>query len=176
MNGVREVVLVALRDTVLQILVDVFRQEGGDARHHNGGVQQHIKQSVEGGELLLRAFLTLHSGAVEADIPVGKLLKELKHMLDDIIKAVVIHLSTHNLDQMLVGSDDPSVHNVGVSSLRKLILEKGIEDEVVSTCFLPARDVLNEESVGIEPREEYISHNTLNSVSGEFKGLSSNDW
>jgi hypothetical protein len=130
-NGVSEVVLVRLRDTVLKVLIDVLREEGSDARHHNGRVQQDVKQSIEGGKLLLGAFLTLHSGAVEANVPVGQLLKELKHVSNDVVEAVVIHLCADKLDQVLVGSNDPSVHNVGVSSLSQLILEKGIENEVV---------------------------------------------
>ena len=58
-------------------------------------------------------------------------------MLHDIVKAVVVHLGSHDLDQVLVGSNDPSVHDVGVGSLRKLVLESGVKHEVESGLLLP---------------------------------------
>jgi hypothetical protein len=60
----------------------------------------------------MRTFFSLHSGAIKSNVPVGKLLKELQHVLDDVVKTIVVHLVSYKLDQVLVGSNDPSVHNV----------------------------------------------------------------
>jgi hypothetical protein len=126
--------------------------------------------------LFLRALFSLHSGAVESDVPVGKLLKELKHVLDDIVQAVVVHLIPHILDQVLVSGNDPLIHNVGIGLRAQLGLKSGVEYKVVTCGFLPARDILDQEAVSVKPGEENVSHNALNSFSCEFKGLCSHDW
>jgi hypothetical protein len=101
--------------------------------------------------LLLRALLSLHSGAVESDVPVGKLLKELKHVLDDIVQAIVVHLVPHILDQVLIGSNNPFVHNVGIGLGAQFGLKGGVENKVFTCGLLPTRDILDQEAVSVEP-------------------------
>jgi len=86
-------------------------------------------------------------------------------MLDDVVETIVIHFSSHKFNEVLIGSNDPFVHYVGISSFRKLILKKGIKDKVVSRTLFPSRDILDKESVCVEPRKENISHNSLNTFS-----------
>jgi len=164
MDGFSLVLSVCLGDTVAHVLVNVLTQERCDARHHHGGIQKHIEECVQASELLLGALFALHSGAVESHVPVSELLKELKHVLHDIIQAVVVHLIPHDFDKVLVGSNDPLVHDVGVLSLPELILEGWVKDEVGASVLLQSGDVLNEETVSVEPGQEDVSHDALNTL------------
>ena len=59
-------------------------------------------------------------------------------MLNDIVKTVVVHFISNELDKVLVGSDDPSIHNVRVSSLRELVLKSWIKGEILRGDLLPS--------------------------------------
>lgn len=72
-------------------------------------------------------------------------------MLDDVVQSVVIHFISDVFNEMLVGGDDPLVHDVCVCVLEELVLELGVEVEVLASCLLPARDILDQETVSIKP-------------------------
>lgn len=102
--------------------------------------------------MLFNAVLALHSASVQSDVPIGELLQELKHVPNDIVKSVVVHLMSHILDQVLVSCNDPLIHNVGAFFLPDQVLQKWIEDEVLSSRLFKAGDILDEEAIGIVPR------------------------
>jgi hypothetical protein len=97
-------------------------------------------------------------------------------VLNHIIKTVVVHLFPHILNQMLVSSDYPLIHNVSIILGTELHLNCGIKNEVFSSSFFPARNVLDQEAICVEPREENISDNALNTFSCELQRLSSHYW
>jgi hypothetical protein len=77
---------------------------------------------------------------------------------------------------VLVGSNNPLIHNVSISLGAELGLKGGIEYKIISSGLLPTRDILDQETVSVEPGKENISNNALNSFSCKFKRLSSYYW
>lgn len=59
-------------------------------------------------------------------------------MFNHIIESIVVHFFSNKLNEMLVSSNDPSVHDVRVLSLYKLVLESGVENEAVRGSLLPS--------------------------------------
>mmetsp|Transcript_5114 Transcript_5114/g.7796 ORF Transcript_5114/g.7796 Transcript_5114/m.7796 type:complete len:211 (-) Transcript_5114:2032-2664(-) len=173
MDGVGVEVLVIGVDTVLHVLVHVIGDERSDARHQGVRVMENIEEDVQADHLLLNAVLSLHPGAVEADVGVRQELEEGNKGSDDVIELVVIHLITDELDQILVARHDPLVHHV--AALSHLVLHLLVENEVLSSGSLIASDVLDQESVGIEPREEDFSDHVKHSLLAELKRFSSDD-
>jgi hypothetical protein len=57
----------------------------------------------------------------------------------------------------------------------EFVLEAGVKDKVVGRALFPPRDVLDEETVGVEPREEDVSNDALDTLCSKLEGLSSND-
>ena len=112
MNGILVEMLVCVTETVLQVLVHVLGDERSDARHQDRSGKENLVQDVKGLLLLLDAFFTLHSGPVKSDIPVGELIEEREEWLHNVVETVGVHFSSHKLDHMLSGRDDPSVHKV----------------------------------------------------------------
>lgn len=75
------------------------------------------------------------------------------------------------LDQVLVGRDDPVVCKVRVLIFQKFVLEGRVEHESLAGASLPPGDVLDQEAVGIEPRQENVSDNSAHAFLAELKGL-----
>jgi len=73
----------------------------------------------------------------------------------------------------LSGRDNPFVHQVGIFDF---LHHLGIELEVLSVGLLISRNVLDQESIRVEPWKENFSDNSFDSKFGELKGFSSHDW
>ena len=65
---------------------------------------------------------------------------------------------------MLGCSNDVLVQVVGILALKDLLAHCWIEDEGLISTLLESRDVLNAEAIGVEPWEEDVSHDGLDSV------------
>lgn len=167
-------VLVLWIDTVSEVLVELLRQEWCDARHQDGRAEQDIEEDVEAPLLLLDAFVTFHTWPVQSDVPVRQLLEELKEWWHNVVELVAVHLTSDVLDEVLIGRHDPAVHEVVISS--KVDLHLGVEDEVKTCRLLIPGDVLDQESVGIEPWQEDLLDHRLYSWLPELKLLGSHDW
>ena len=102
------------------------------------------------------AVISLHAGSVESDIPVGKVLQEDKDLPDNSVESIVVEFIATIFDQVLVGSDDPLAHVVRGFRRRDVIAHLRVVDEVSSGSLLVTSDVLDEETVGVEPREEDV--------------------
>jgi hypothetical protein len=65
---------------------------------------------------------------------------------------------------MLVGSDDVVIHVVGVFVSSDCEFELGVENKILSSALFPPGNVLDAKAVSIEPWQEDISYDTLNTV------------
>ena len=65
---------------------------------------------------------------------------------------------------MLRCSDDVLIQVVGILALEDLLAHCWVEDERLISTLLESRDVLDAESVGVEPWEEDVSHDGLDAV------------
>ena len=126
--------------------------------------------------MVLDCGLALHTCAIESHVPIGQILQEGQQVAHDIIQAVVIHLVTDALDHVLRCSDDVLVQVVGILALEDLLAHSWVEDERLVSALLKSRDVLDAESVGVEPWKEDVSHDGLDAVFRESESLSSHNW
>ena len=78
-------------------------QEWSDTGHQSSGVEQDIKENIKTSLLLFWAFLSLHSGSVESDVPVAQLLKEGEQWSNHIVKFIGVHFLSDIFDQVLIG-------------------------------------------------------------------------
>lgn len=117
--------------------------------------------------------VSLHSRSVETNIPVGQVFEESKHMSDHVIQAVVVHFNPYIFHDMLTNRKNPPVHDIASLMSSKFKLEIGLEDKSFSGSLFPSSDILNQESVGIEPREEHFTNNTVDAFSSKFERLRS---
>jgi hypothetical protein len=166
-DGVGVVLSVSLGDAVSEVEIEVLSQERSHTGHHDGGVQQDIKQCIQTGFLFFGTFFSLHSRSVQSHIPIGELFQELKDMLNHIIETIAVHFMSDVLDQVLVGCNDPPIHNVSIFIVLQFILQSRVEQEVLGGSLFPSGDVLDQESVGVEPGQEHLLHNLLNSILAE---------
>ncbi len=144
----------------------MLTQEWRDWSHKLGRIQEDIKESVKGDALILSGiFFTLHPRSVKSDVPVGKVFQKLEDVLDDRVKPVVIHLFTHISYKMLVSCDDVPIHKIGVDVALYFEFELRLKNEVTACPLLPSSNVLDQESVSVEPRQKNVTHNSLDSVS-----------
>lgn len=104
--------LIALADSIPQVLVDVLAQEWRDARHQSGGAQEDVKEYVQAELLLLASFFAFHSWAVEAHVPIRQLVEEVEQRWNNLVKLAALHLLPHELDQVLARRNDPPIHEV----------------------------------------------------------------
>ena len=133
---------------ILQVLVDVFREERRNWTDKLSGGQQNFEKNVQREELVfLLGVITLHAGSVKAHVPVGKVFEETENMPQNSVKMVVVHLIAHLLDHALTCCNNPAVHDIGVLVLEHLFLEFWIINEVFADAFFPSCNVLNAESV-----------------------------
>lgn len=73
-------------------------------------------------------------------------------MAHDIVQSIVVHFMAHALDHVLRGCDDVLIKIVGSFTLEDLLAHSWVKDEILSRALLQSRDVLDAESVGVEPR------------------------
>jgi hypothetical protein len=118
-------------------------------------------------------FFTLHSGSVASDVPVSELLQEVEQRFYHIVKFVVVHFETNGLDQTVVGRDNPLVHEV---STCEVLLDGFVENEVFVRLHLKSGDVLDQESVGVEPWQEDVSNDSVNTSFLELEWFGSHNW
>mmetsp|Transcript_30324 Transcript_30324/g.40288 ORF Transcript_30324/g.40288 Transcript_30324/m.40288 type:complete len:442 (+) Transcript_30324:246-1571(+) len=142
---------VSVLQAIAQVLEEVLANEGGDWRHELGCAHEHVEQNGEGGLLVLNARLTLHAGAVESHVPVGKVLEEGEHVAHDVVQAIVVHLLAHILDHVLGAGHDVLVEVVRVGALEHGCARLRVEHERFACARFEARNVLNAEAVGVEP-------------------------
>ena len=64
-------------------------------------------------------------------------------MSHHIIKTVIVHFMSDILDQVLVGSNDPPVHDVSVGIRFKLYFLVRVVDKVLLSVLFPSGDVLD---------------------------------
>ena len=156
--------LIAFSEAVAQILIKVLRQEWCDRSHQLGHTEKDVKQNGQGLSLVLDCGLALHTCAIESHIPIGQILQEGQKVAHDIVQAVIIHFVTDALDHMLRCCDNVLVQIVGILALENLLAHSWVEDERLVSALLKSRDVLDAESVGVEPWEEDVSHDGLDAV------------
>ena len=121
--------------------------------------------------VLFGSVITLHAGAVKSDVPVSEVLEEVKSGPHDVVELVVLHFVADELDQVLVSSNDPLVHEVGLGGVGDLVLELRVENKVFSSTLFPASNVLDHEAVRVEPGKENVAHNGLDAFLLELKWL-----
>lgn len=95
-------------------------------------------------------------------------------MSDDSVKMVLVHLLSDILDELLVGRDDPLVHVVGFAGEYGHAIAL-IEHKVLSSSLLPSGDVLDQESVSVEPGQEDFSDDTVDAFFSELEGFGAHD-
>ena len=95
-------------------------------------------------------------------------------MSQHIVESVVVHLVSDLLDHALAGRYDVLIHDVGLFVLEHGEFRFGVEYKVFAGTLLPPGDVLNAESVRIEPREEDVSNDVLHAFARELQRLSPN--
>jgi len=123
--------------------------------------------------LVFVAGITLESASVKSDESVGKGVKELEQLGNDSVESVGIHFFSDELDQVLVGSNDPSIGDVG--ELVLLESQAGVEDELsgLFTSTFPSGDVLDQETVDIVPGVEDSLQGFKDTLFIEAKSFSS---
>ena len=123
-----------------------------------------------------RVAFSLHTRAVESNIPVGEVLGEDKSVANDSVQMILVHLYSYTFDEVLTGRNNPFVHVICFGVFEEDSSFFLIKDKVLSSALLPARDILDAESVSVEPGEENVSDNVLDSLAGEFELFSPDDW
>lgn len=106
-------------DAISKILVEVLGNERSDAGHEGRRAQQDVKEDVQTSYLFLNTFVTLHARPIKSDVPVGKLLQEVQQRWHNIVKLVAVHFTTDVFDEVLISRNDPTVHEIVVSSERR---------------------------------------------------------
>ena len=93
-----------------------------------------------------------------------------------IVESVVVHLVSYLLNHVLTGCNDVFVHNVRVFIVEHGDFRFGIKYEVFAGTLLPPHDVLDAESIGVEPWKEGVSDNVLDTFGCESQRFGSDQW
>mgnify|MGYP007134749794 CR=1 FL=1 len=102
------------------------------------------------------------------------MIEEGEEWFHNVVEVIAVHFFSDKLDEVLGGGDDPSVHEVALWT--NLLLHLRVINESLSGGLLVSRDVLNQESVSVEPWKEDFSYDSQNSCCSELEGLCSHDW
>lgn len=157
------VVRVILTKSIAEVLEEVLGDEGCDRSHKLSSAQDDVKADGKSCSLVLDRCLTLHAVSVESDVPVSEVLKESDQVANDVVQPVVVHLVTDVFDHVLGGSDNPLVEVVGSLAVENLCAHLWVEQERLTSSRLETSDVLDAETVGIEPGKEDVTDNILDS-------------
>lgn len=113
--------------------------------------RQDTEQSLQGHNIVLYPVCTLLSSPVPSDIPVGQDIHELDQAKHNSIEPVSCHFGVKKPSKYLCEGQDPLVCDVGTFLSHVLVV-----DEFHFFLILQLQDVLDEEAVGVVPREQHI--------------------
>ena len=145
-----------------EVLVEVLGEEGREGRHQAAESQQALVENRQRDEGLLRVSAhALAAAAVQPHIAVGEQVDEVHEARHHRVETVRLHLLADEADELLRGGlsvtplrnadEQPAVHHVGAGE--RLFLRRM---EGLAGLGLPVLDVLQQEAVGVVPRDEHV--------------------
>lgn len=91
MNTSRVLGLQLLRNMWEELLIDGIGQERGEGSQSSAQSEENIKQSVERMQGIVQSILSLQPASVESDVPVGRVVNELKESGHHSIQSVSLN-------------------------------------------------------------------------------------
>ncbi|GIX61021.1 uncharacterized protein BcabD6B2_04560 [Babesia caballi] len=150
----------------LEVRVDHLGREGREHAHQpREGVERRV-QRRERDEGIVLPEGPAHAVAIDPDVPVGQLLQEAQQLRQDVVEPVGGHLAVHAVDELLGDGAEPPVHDA-----RGIERGPGVGDEAPAGGALIARRLLNQEPVGVEPRQNDVFEDAADALGEEAKRL-----